>query len=243
MPTTLNPINFARIMSKRIAVVTGANKGLGKEIARQLAQDQDFRVIVTGRDLPAVRKAAEEIGSGAMAFRLDITNQESVDLFANFLKENFQQVDVLVNNAGVMGSKPLAEFDVKEIEQVMDTNFMGAVRLTAAVKPLLEKSPDARVINISSIMGSKDYLVSGSAAYRLSKWALNGFVIQMANEFRDTNIKVFAVHPGWVQTEMGGPGAIKTVAEGADTPVWLATSNAYDLETGWFYSDRRKIPY
>ncbi len=226
----------------RTAVITGANRGIGREIARQL-HAYGFQVILAGRNMPDLNGLCKELGERATPFRVDVTNDESVELFGNFMKENFPKVDVLINNAGVMGSKPMLDFDLQELDAVMRTNFMGPISLVAELMPLLQKSEDARIINISSIMGSKDYLVAGSAAYRLSKWALNGFVIQLANELRDTDIKVFAVHPGWVQTDMGGQGATRSVQEGADTPVWLATTDVHELETGWFYFDRKKIPY
>jgi NAD(P)-dependent dehydrogenase (short-subunit alcohol dehydrogenase family) len=148
-----------------------------------------------------------------------------------------------VNNAGILDAKPMLDFDIEAIETGMDTNFIGPIRMTKALFPLLEKSKDARIINISSIMAAKDELLGGSAAYRLSKWSLNGFTVLLANELRNSHIKVFAVHPGWVMTDMGGAGATKTVAQGADTPVWLATAPDDDLMNGWFYAERKKIQY
>ncbi len=226
----------------KVAVVTGANRGLGKEIARGLL-NAGMQVVITGRDLPELRRVAHELGGSVSVFRLDVANEESVKLFGNYMMENFQAVDVLVNNAGIMGHDSMATFNIAELERCMNTNFYGAVRVSGILMPLLTRSNDARIINISSIMGSKDYLLGGNGSYRISKWALNGFTVQLANELRNTRVKVFAVHPGWVQTDMGGPGAHHTVEQGADTPVWLATTDINELETGWFYSERRKISY
>ncbi|MFN3874661.1 MAG: SDR family oxidoreductase [Flavobacteriales bacterium] len=227
--------------ASRIALVTGANRGIGLEIARQLASE-GLQVIITGRDDEQVKAAAASIGRGAEAMRLDVADAASIARLADGFARRHPRLDVLVNNAGIMGRSPATAIDGEEWDRVMATNFSGPVKITSALLPLLRKSSDARIINISSGMGALDDLAGGGyAPYRLSKWALNGFTIQLASELRGTRIRVFSMCPGWVRTGMGGPRAPRSVGQGADTAVWLAT--AEEPVSGRFYRDRRAIPW
>lgn len=224
----------------KIAIVTGANRGIGKEIAKQLV-DKGMQVIATGRNLEKVTETAHEIGGIITPYVLDVSDEKSCNQFQDYLEQNFPRVDVLVNNAGIIGNRPMTAFDMEQTESVLNTNFYGAMRVTKAIYPLLEKSEGARIINISSGMGALDSMTGGYAAYRLSKWALNGFTLLLAGELANSNIKVNAVCPGWCQTDMGGSGAPRPAAKGAETAIWLATES--NVSTGDFYRDKKRISW
>lgn len=225
---------------KRIAVVTGANRGIGKEVARGLAE-KGFEVIATGRNIDKIKATTEDIGHEVIPVALDVSSQDSCEEFGRFMEENYNRVDVLVNNAGIIGNHPMTEFDMDQIHKVLDTNFFGAMMVTKAVFPLLRKSADARVINVSSGMGAMDSMHSGYAAYRLSKWGLNGFTMLLAGELVGSNIKVNAICPGWCHTDMGGSGAPRTPAKGAETAIWLATEE--NIPSGKFFRDKKEIAW
>jgi NAD(P)-dependent dehydrogenase (short-subunit alcohol dehydrogenase family) len=225
---------------QKIAIISGANRGIGKEIAKQLAA-LDFKVIATGRSLEKIQSISKEIDGDITPVVVDVASTESCDRFSMYLNENFEKVDVLVNNAGIMGNKSISSFDLEQIGKVLNTNLIGAIRLTKAVFPLLSKSNDARIINISSQMGALRNLNGGYAAYRLSKWALNGFTLILASDLNNSNIKVNSICPGWCHTDMGGAGAPKSPAKGAETAVWLATEQS--IVNGKFYSDKQIIEW
>ncbi|MBX7204013.1 MAG: SDR family NAD(P)-dependent oxidoreductase [Bacteroidia bacterium] len=186
-----------------------------------------------------IQKAAEEIGHGTVACQLNVSDPSSCDRFYNLLAEKFTSVDVLVNNAGIIGNKPATAFDMGQMQAVLNVNLLGAMYVTKALWPLLEKSKDARIINISSGMGSLQEVQSGGyTAYRLSKWSLNGYTMLLAAD-APAHIKVNCICPGWVQTDMGGPNAPRTVQQGADTAVWLASEK--NIPTGKFFRDRKEI--
>ena len=226
---------------KKIVLITGSNRGIGKEIARQM-NVLGWQVIATARDQAKAQQAAEEIGNGVIGFPLDVTNEDSVNRAANFVHEKFTKLDVLINNAGIIGNRSMVDFDLEQIKAVMDTNFIGPIRTSKYFLPLLKKSEDARIINISSGMGELASLQEGGyAAYRLSKTALNAFTILLAAELDSSSVKVVSMCPGWVKTDMGGAGATRPVEKGAETAVWLATSN--DLKTGKSYRDKKVISW
>ena len=222
----------------KTAVVTGANRGIGKEIARQLVQ-KGFRVVLTARDGEKARRAAAEIGGAVIALELDVASDESTLAFGILLRDQVDRVDVLINNAGIIGRRRLLDFDIQEIHEVLETNLFGAVRTVKTVLPLMPESPESRIINISSEMGAWSELRGGHAGYRLSKVSLNAFTVMLAGELRNTSIKVNAMCPGWVRTEMGGPGASRSVEKGAETALWLATEP--DIPSGKFFSDKRVV--
>lgn len=224
----------------KTAVVTGANRGIGKEIARQLAQ-KGFRVVLTARDGEKARRAAAEIGGAVIALELDVASDESTQAFGILLRDQVDRVDVLINNAGIIGRRRLLDFDIQEIHEVLETNLFGALRTVKTVLPLMPESPGSRIINISSEMGAWSELRGGHAGYRLSKVSLNAFTVMLAGELRNTSIKVNAMCPGWVRTEMGGPGASRSVEKGAETALWLATEP--DIPSGKFFSDKRLVSW
>lgn len=231
------------IRMKKIVLVTGANRGIGLEICRQLAR-QDMTVILTARDPAKGEEACRRLqdeGFAAVFHQLDVTDPHSIDALKEFVQRESGRLDVLVNNAGIgIGSKGAADADLHEVRQIMEINFYGAWRLILALLPLLRKSVEGRIINISSGMGAWRNLTGGYAGYRLSKTMLNALTVLMANELRNSNIKVNAMCPGWVQTEMGGRGAPRSVEKGAETAVWLATlSNGGP--TGKFFRNKKEI--
>ena len=161
---------------------------------------------------------------------------------AKYIKTKYNHLDVLINNAGIgIGNKGTLEADFDEIKQMMATNFYGAWRLSIALMPLLKASNKGRIINMSSGMGGMADLTGGYAGYRLSKSSMNALTILMANELKGSGISVNAMCPGWVRTDMGGAGASKSVEQGADTAVWLATNP--EITTGKFFRDREIIPW
>lgn len=166
----------------KIAVVTGGNRGIGKEIVRQLSE-KDFKVILGSRDVEKGLKAVSEMNNEVEVSQLDINKKKSIIEFAERTEEQFGQIDVLVNNAGIIGSKGMLDFDLDQMRNVIETNFWGAVTLTKHLFPLLRKFDDARIINVSSGMGDIGDMQSGGyAAYRMSKWMLNGFTMMLAGE-------------------------------------------------------------
>lgn len=225
-------------MTKKTILITGANRGIGLEIARQMA-DLNWQVIVAARNLHSAEEVSSQLGHDAVAVQLDVTDENSIRMAAEKVGEKFGQLDVLVNNAAIMGNASMGSFDLREMDQTMNTNFMGPIRVSKYLMPLLKKSDDARIINISSGMGELTSLQSGGyGAYRLSKTSLNAFTILLASELQGS-VKVFAMCPGWVQTDMGGKAAPRPVSKGAETAVWLATDR--QAVTGNFYRDKKVI--
>src|SRR5947207_15325925 len=220
----------------KTALITGANKGIGREVARQLAA-KGFHVFVGARNAKAGRKAADEIAKtcGKATFlEIDVADSGSVAKAANEFSNIEDHLDVLVNNAGVIvdGDNAILEISDDLFRNTLETNTLGPLRVTRAFVPLLRKSKAPRVINVSSGGGQLTGGADGWApAYCISKTALNGVTSQLG-----TALPKFAVNsvcPGWVRTDMGGKGATRSVEEGADTIVWLAGEAPQDL-TGKF---------
>jgi NAD(P)-dependent dehydrogenase (short-subunit alcohol dehydrogenase family) len=229
----------------KTALITGANKGIGYEVARQLAA-KGFHAFVGARNEKAGRKAAEEIAkpSGKATFlEIDVADSNSVTTAAREFSKIEDHLDVLVNNAGIIvdGDNAILEISDDLFRKTLETNTLGALRVTRAFGPLLRKSKAPRVINVSSGGGQLTGGADGWApAYCISKTALNGVTVQLA-----AGLPKFAVNsvcPGWVRTEMGGENASRSVEEGADTIVWLASEAPHDL-TGKFLRDRKEIPW
>jgi NAD(P)-dependent dehydrogenase (short-subunit alcohol dehydrogenase family) len=231
----------------RIAVVTGANRGLGREIARQLAV-QGLTVVLTSRD-PAKGHLAladfREQGLTADHHALDVRDPFSVSMLRDWLDKRYGRVDVLVNNSGILidrNATRLAEIELECLRWTMETNLYGALRMTQALLPLMHRHGYGRIVNMSSTLGQLADMRSGTPAYRISKTALNAATRILAAELKDTNIKVNAMCPGWVRTDMGGPQATRSVEEGADTAVWLATLPD-EGPSGGFFQDRGPVPW
>src|SRR5216683_4371773 len=229
----------------KTVLVTGANKGIGHEVARQLAA-KGFHVFVGARNAKAGRKAVEEIAKkcGKATFlEIDVADNDSVTTAAREFSNIEDHLDVLVNNAGIIvdGDSAILEISDDLFRNTLETNTLGALRVTRAFVPLLRKTKAPRVINVSSNGGESTGGADGwSPAYCISKTALNGVTSQLA-----TALPKFAVNsvcPGWVRTEMGGANATRSIAEGATGIVWLAV-DAPQNETGKFWRDRKVIPW
>src|SRR5438874_4966797 len=229
----------------KTALVTGANKGIGREVARQLAA-KGFHVFVGARDRRAGRKAADEIGKrgeNATFLEIDVSDNSSVVAAADMFAKAADHLDVLVNNAGIIvdGDHAILEVSDDLLRKTLETNTLGPLRVTRAFVPFLKNSKAPRVINVSSGGGQLTGGADGWApAYCISKTALNGVTSQLATAL--PNFAVNSVCPGWVRTEMGGQNATRSVEEGADTIVWLATDAPQEL-TGKFLRDRKEIPW
>ena len=227
----------------RIALITGANKGIGFEVARQLA-DHGFRVVVGARRRDAGRQAAAELAGGQAQFlEIDIANPASITRAAKQLAALVDHLDVLVNNAGILedGKATAPDVDAGVVRRTFETNTLGPLLVTQAMLPLLLQAPDgARIVNVSSGAGALGEMTSWAPAYSISKTALNAVPRQFAAALRPRHIAVNAACPGWVRTAMGGAGAPRSVQQGADTIVWLATEAPASL-TGRFVRDRKII--
>jgi len=229
----------------KTVLVTGANKGIGHEVARQVAA-RGFHIFVGARTRGAGRAAADAIaknGGKATLLEIDVADNTSVTAAAREFSKIADHLDVLVNNAGIMvdGDDAILKISDDIFRKTLETNTLGALRVTRAFEPLLTKSKAPRVINVSSGGGQLTGGADGWApAYCISKTALNGVTSQLA-----TALPKFAVNsvcPGWVRTDMGGQGATRSVEEGADTIVWLAADAPQNL-TGKFLRDRKEIPW
>ena len=220
--------------TSRIALVTGANKGIGLEIARQLAQAGVF-VIIGARDLGRATTAVEELSSQGLAARsvpIDLNDPASIAAAAETIRTEYGRLDILVNNAGIVDAKdgPPTVSSPEAARRILDTNFVGTLAVTQAMLPLLRKSPAARIVNLSSSLGSltlngdstSPYYSARLIGYNASKAALNMLTVQLAEELRDTPIVVNSVSPGYVKTDLTGHNGFITAEEGAKLPVEYA---------------------
>jgi NAD(P)-dependent dehydrogenase (short-subunit alcohol dehydrogenase family) len=227
------------------ALVTGANKGIGYEVARQLA-GKGFQVFVGARNRDAGQKAVAKIaeeGGKAIFLEIDVADNPSVTVAAREFAKAADHLDVLVNNAGIIldGDNAILEISDELFQKTLETNTLGALRVTRAFVPLLGKSKTPRVIDVSSGGGQLTGGADGwSPAYCISKTALNSVTLQLASAL--PKFAVNSVCPGWVRTDMGGRGASRSVEEGADTIVWLAADASQKI-TGKFFRDRKEIPW
>jgi len=226
-----------------IALITGANKGIGLEVVRQLAS-RGWRVFLTGRSLASVRKAASPLGSSVVPVPLDITSRISIEAAFSVVSQAVQHLDVLINNAGILDHDEGSVFELhpQRLRRMFETNTIGALLVTQTFLPMLRKSVSGRIINVSSGAGQLSDMGTWAPAYSISKTALNGVTGQFAAALRDSNIAVNSVCPGWVKTDMGGDEAPLSVEQGADTIVWLATEAPQSM-TGLFVRDRKPIPW
>jgi NAD(P)-dependent dehydrogenase (short-subunit alcohol dehydrogenase family) len=230
-----------------IALVTGANRGIGRETARQLAA-KGYSVILSARDEAKAKAAAEELaneGGDVKALALDVSDPASIDRAAADLANDPGELDVLVNNAGIGSDFGVAgaDPDFDAIQRALDTNFFGAYRLTIALLPLLRKSSSPRIVSVSSGMGGVAEMGGWSPGYRVSKASLNAMTRILSTELKDAGFLVNSACPGFVATDMGGQfGAKKSVEDGASGVVWLATLPD-DGPTGGFFRDGKPIAF
>jgi NAD(P)-dependent dehydrogenase (short-subunit alcohol dehydrogenase family) len=231
-------------MEQKIILVTGANRGIGLQIVKEVAE-MGHNAILTARDEVKGKKAAEQLKQNGLNVRfiqLDAANESSIHLAAKKVEEQFGKLDVLINNAGIFNDKHNSLTVSKNaVLEHLEVNFIGPLMISQAFIALLEKSKQGRIINFSSQMGRLNGMGGGSAAYRFSKTAINSLTTVMAADVAGKNIKVNSLCPGWVKSDMGGPGAYRSLHEGADTAVWLATAD--NIPTGKFFADRREIAW
>jgi NAD(P)-dependent dehydrogenase (short-subunit alcohol dehydrogenase family) len=236
--------------TKKVAVVTGANRGIGFETCRQLAKN-GMKVVLAARDERKGRAAADRLRKEDLdvdSAPLDVSDDASVHAFARLIKKTYGHVDVLVNNAGINidgegggdAAAGVMQAKVETLRRTMEVNVYGALRVTQAILPLMPKD-SGRIIDVSSGMGQLSDMNGGHPGYRLSKTALNALTRIFADELKQTGIRVNSICPGWVKTDMGGASAPRTPQQGADTIVWLATEK--DVPTGGFFRDRKPIPW
>lgn len=230
--------------NQKTALVTGANKGIGFEVTRELAR-LGLRVFLGARNAKAGRAAAEKLhGAGDVVFlEIDVSNEKSIRAAADELARQSDRLDVLINNAGILldEDKSALTLTPEIFENTLRTNTLGPWLVTQAFAPLLAKGREPRVVNVSSGGGQLEDGADGWApCYCVSKTALNGVTVQLAAAL--PKVAVNSVCPGWVRTDMGGAGASRSVAEGAATIVWLATAAPHNL-TGKFVKDRQIIPW
>ncbi|MEG4576764.1 SDR family oxidoreductase [Microcoleus sp. N3A4] len=237
---------------KKLAVVTGANRGLGFETCRQLAQ-RDIQVILTSRDRVKGQTAVDKLQAEKLDVKyhpLDVTNPESIESLSQFISKEFGHLDILVNNAGILTDwvenpdGDIFKAKVDTLRQTIETNVYGPLQLCQQLIPLMKVQNYGRVVNLSSSLGklssNMDFTVFPT--YGITKTAVNAVTVLFANALKDTNILINSVNPGWVQTDMGGPHAIRTIAEGVDTIVWLATLPDGG-PTGGFFQDKNLITW
>jgi NAD(P)-dependent dehydrogenase (short-subunit alcohol dehydrogenase family) len=242
--------------TKKVALITGANKGIGLETARQLGK-LGITVLVGARDLAKGEAAAAELkseGIDARAVKLDVANDADIQALAAKIDKDFGRLDILVNNAGIMidsrAGNQTSKTTPELLRETFETNLFAVVALTQALLPLLRKSEAGRIVNLSSILASLTlHATKGSFiydaktfAYDTSKTALNSFTIHLAHELKGTKIKVNSAHPGWVKTEMGGEGAQMEIEDGAKTSVELATLGP-DGPTGGYFHLGESLPW
>jgi NAD(P)-dependent dehydrogenase (short-subunit alcohol dehydrogenase family) len=229
----------------KVAIVTGGNRGIGLEICRQLAQ-QGITVILTARALVKADQAAATLrdqGLTVHARQLDVTNGTQIARLVASVMDEFGRIDILVNNAGILLDRgPGLDVTAEQLRQSFETNVIAPVQMMQAVIPYMQQGDYGRIVNVSSRMGSLTHMGAGTLAYRASKSALNAATRVIASELADSHILVNACHPGWVQTDMGGSNAARTIAEGADTPVWLATLPD-DGPTNGFFDNRQPLAW
>lgn len=225
-------------------MVTGASKGIGLEVVRQLAAKQ-WRVFLRGRSLDSIERAATSLSAPSVTpVVLDVTAHGSIDRALKTIAQTVDHLDVLVNNAGILDDHDDSALNLPadQLRRMFETNTIGPLLVIQTFVPLLRKSAAARIINISSGVGRLSDMGPAVPAYGISKTALNGVTGKFAASLKSVGIAVNAVDPGWVRTEMGGSEAPRSVEQGADTIVWLATQAPQSM-TGLFLRDRKPIPW
>ena len=238
---------------KKIALVTGANKGLGFEISRQLAK-LGIKVILGARDSVKGQQAADKLkqqGLDVDFHQLNVTDVASIEATRDDLEKHFGKFDILINNAGIIGGRvPPSQMSLDDIRTVFETNFFSVITVRQTLLPLIRKSDAGRIVNMSSGLGSLtnnsnpnyEFYNVKSLNYNASKTALNAFTVMLAYELKDTPIKVNSADPDFCRTDLNNNTGIHSPEEGADTPVWLATLPA-DGPTGGFFNSRQPVPW
>jgi NAD(P)-dependent dehydrogenase (short-subunit alcohol dehydrogenase family) len=236
-----------------IALISGANKGIGYEIARGLAEKK-VKVLVGARDAARGQAAADKLkaeGADARFIQLDVTDHGSIQRAADSIEKEFGRLDILINNAGIgeWGSSPSGT-DLAKVREVYETNFFGPIAMIQILLPLLRKSKHGRIVNVSSSLGSLTLASQPGSpiaervilGYNTSKTALNSMTVQFANELKDTPIKVNAICPGYCATDLNGHSGPRSAAQGAVAAVQYATIGE-DGPTGGYFNDEGRVPW
>ena len=220
-----------------IALVTGANRGIGLETAKQM-KALGYDVILTSRNVDEGQRAAREIGVGY--HQLDVTAVESISALTAYMDAEYGQLDVLINNAGILHDRhnKILDVPIETMRTMFETNTYAPLMLIRALLPLMKKNGYGRIVNVSSQLGSIANFSDYTPAYRLTKLALNGITLMLADALRGTDILVNAVHPGWVKTDMGGAEAPLSLSEGAQNVIWAATLPDDGPNGGFFYEGK-----
>ncbi len=244
--------------NKKVALITGANKGLGLETARQLGK-QGITVLLGARDAGRGKAATEQLvkeGVDAHFIQLDLEKPEGFNDVYKAIESKYGKLDILVNNAGINGEQSewgentVTRSSKADLQKTFDVNFFNLIGLTQVLLPLVQKSTEGRIVNLSSILGSLElhsnpgspiYDMKGFA-YDASKTALNQFTVHLAHALKDTTTKVNSAHPGWVKTDLGSDAAPMEIPDGAKTSVWLATLPA-DGPTGGYFHMQDRLPW
>jgi NAD(P)-dependent dehydrogenase (short-subunit alcohol dehydrogenase family) len=232
---------------EKVALITGANKGIGKEVARQLAK-LGYAVFIGSRDMHRGLETAEELcheGYEAVFLHLDVTDPVSIKNAVGTFSQKASHLDVLINNAAILEDhgENLTNMNAEMLERTLKTNVIGPILVSQDFLPFLKLAPNGgRIINVSSGAGALGGMETYAPAYSISKTALNAVTKQFSAALRADNIAVNSVCPGWVRTDMGGPTANRSVEKGAETIVWLAAETPQH-ETGKFWRDKAEISW
>lgn len=238
---------------KKVAVISGANRGLGLATASELARE-GYSVVMLARDLSKLKNSVKTLsdeGFDIYPFELDVTNDAHVKELGAFLDSQFGRVDILINNAGAIlessdptkpGEASAQDVSPKVVMETFNINTLGPLRLCQAILPIMKKNDFGRIVNVSSGMGQLADMNGSWPGYRLSKTALNALTRTLAAELTGTNIKINSVCPGWVRTDMGGPSAERSVEEGISGILWAAKLDD-DGPSGGFFRDEERIDW
>jgi NAD(P)-dependent dehydrogenase (short-subunit alcohol dehydrogenase family) len=229
--------------SGRVALVSGGNRGIGLEVCRQLGE-RGITVVMGSRDAEQGREAAAGLPDEVVVHQLDVADPESVERLARSVEEEFGRLDILVNNAAISNDdgQSGADADLDRVKEALEANLFGAWRLCELAIPMMRRNGYGRIVNVSTGLASLEDMGGGSPGYRVSKTALNVLTRILASELRGSGILVNAVNPGWVQTDMGGSSATRTVEEGAEALVWAATL-PNNGPNGGFFRDRQPVAW
>jgi NAD(P)-dependent dehydrogenase (short-subunit alcohol dehydrogenase family) len=227
----------------RVALVSGGNRGIGLEVCRQLGE-RGITVVMGSRDAEQGREAAAGLPDEVVVHQLDVADPESVERLARSVEEEFGRLDILVNNAAISNDdgQSGADADLDRVKEALEANLFGAWRLCEVAIPMMRRNGYGRIVNVSTGLASLEDMGGGSPGYRVSKTALNVLTRILASELRGSGILVNAVNPGWVQTDMGGSSATRTVEEGAEALVWAATL-PNNGPNGGFFRDRQPVAW
>lgn len=231
---------------KRIILITGSNRGLGKATGLKLCE-YGHEVIFTSRKIENLKLIEQEVKEKkykASFFELDVCNLNSIQSLKKEVEKKYDYIDTLINNAGILNDRndSILNLDHQLLHQTMNTNLFNPLYMIQQFQGLIKKSSNGVVVNISSVLGQLESMTTGMPSYRISKCAINAVTKVVSEELRDFNIKVNSIHPGWVQTDMGGSEASLTIDEAVPGLVWAATLDQ-DGPTGKFFFNQKEIPW